>query len=219
MTAPSQPSLQELAASIDRSALPERPAELWQFARKETANQEGGRERRRDRRYSLITNVIVVPLDRKLRTVDQPFVALSSGMSVSGIRLIHTRPAPSDLLFLEIEGQPVRFLLSVVRSRPVGHCFEIAGKLLKDDVRNQKQVPPVFSPANSNAIVSPAVRTGDNAVSLPTTDELAQWAGVLAAAETLSAQCNGPSRHAAGRGSIRFGTPQHGSKVQRWTQG
>ena len=78
------------------------PADLWQYARKETFQQEFGRERRRDRRYSLITNVVVAPVDGKCRQAGEPFVALSSGMSVSGIRLIHTCPAPSELLFLEI---------------------------------------------------------------------------------------------------------------------
>ena len=55
------------------------------------------------RRYSLITNVVVLPLDDELRPIGEPFVALSSGMSVDGIRLIYTDPPPTDHLFIEIE--------------------------------------------------------------------------------------------------------------------
>ena len=105
-------------SQANRRPLPAPPAQLWPHARKETHRTEAGRERRRDRRYSLITSVLAVPVDRKHRPIGTPFVALSSGMSVTGIRLIHTSVAPSKFLLLEFEGQPARFVLSVLRSRP-----------------------------------------------------------------------------------------------------
>lgn len=171
MTPTAPPPLLEIERAIDCFALAEPPVELWQFARKETFRAEPGRERRLDRRYSLITNVIVVPLDEQLHTAGEPFVAISSGMSASGIRLIHTGPSPSGLLYLQINCQPVKFVLSVLRSRPFGECFEIAGRLTTAHVGTRL-----------------AAASGGNAG--PTSGELLQWTALAAAAEMLKAEAN-----------------------------
>jgi hypothetical protein len=176
----------EIADSIDRSALCEVPDEFWIHARKETLHHEPGRERRRDRRFSLITNVIAVPLDRRLRPSGPAFVALSSGMSVSGIRLIYSQPAPSERLLFEIEGQPVAFLLSVVRSRPVGECFEIAGRLKKASLANLRRTKPRLE-LGAVSEVDKAMLLKNNLVCTPSSTDLVQWAGVTAAAELLKA--------------------------------
>ncbi|HEV8003554.1 MAG TPA: hypothetical protein VGP63_27065 [Planctomycetaceae bacterium] len=162
---PAHTQLQDLVDSIKRDDLSEPPVELHQFATEETFRQKVGHERRRFRRYSLITNVIAVPLDGELCPVGPPFVALSSGMSVDGMRLIHTQAAPSDRLFIEIDGQPVRFVLSVLRSRPIGFCFEIAGRLTSAAVTFEHCAP--------------------------TRDDLLHWAGVTAAVQLLGRQGNG----------------------------
>lgn len=188
---PRESRLQELVDSLDRSVLSEPPSDLLQFARKEAPHQDVC-ERRRDRRYSLITNVIVVPINDKLRPVGQPFVALSSGMSVSGIRLIHTQPSPSELLFLEIEGQPVTLLLSVVRSQPVGYCYEIAGRLTKADVANHKADSSPLLVPKCHAIRDITLAADHGDFSLPTTDEQVQWAGITAAVQILNPRWTGP---------------------------
>jgi hypothetical protein len=183
--------LQEIIGSIDRRALSEPPAELWQFAKEETFHQQGGQERRRFRRYSLITNVIVVPLDERLCPVTNPFVSLSSGMSVDGIRLLHTDPTPSDHLLIEIESQPVRFVLSVLRSCSVGGCFEIAGRFMDAALVKSKMAWPAFATAKCDAITGADLDAGadlDLATldrSPPTFDEFAHWAGVSAAVQLL----------------------------------
>ena len=194
---------QEIIASIDRRALAEPPAELWQFAKEETFYQQGGQERRRFRRYSLITNVIVVPLDERLCPVTNPFVSLSSGMSVDGIRLLHTDPTPSDQLLIEIESQPVRFVLSVLRSCSVGGCFEIAGRFMDAALVKSKMASPTFAIAKCDATSSNDLEhsadldqcavlehcadlvPGALDRSLPTFDEFAHWAGVTAAVQLL----------------------------------
>jgi hypothetical protein len=172
-----QRQLQELIDSIDRSALSEPPDELHQFAKQETFPQHSNQERRRHRRYSLITNVIAVPIDkRRLCAVGPPFVALSSGMSEGGMRLIHTHPLPSDCLVIEIENQPVRFVFSVMRSHPVGHCFETAGQLMNSTPAVERiGVSRDFGPVTCDS--------GREAVDL-----LAHWAGVSAAVELLKAE-------------------------------
>jgi hypothetical protein len=181
---PSPSRLRDLVHSIEHAALAEAPAELWQYARKETFQQEFGRERRRDRRYSLITTVVVAPVDGKCRQAGEPFVALSSGMSVSGIRLIHTSPAPAELLFLEVGSESVKFLLSVLRSRPVGLCFEIAGQLVKVDAE-EPSCPSILATIAVEPVSRVVERSGIESSLAPTAEELAQWAAVTAATEAL----------------------------------
>jgi hypothetical protein len=187
---PSQ--LQEIVDAIRRRPFVEPLIELERFAKEETFHGPGGQERRRFRRYSLITNVVVLPLDDGLRPSGEAFWALSSGMSVDGIRLIHTDPAPTDHLFIEIDGQPVRFVLSVLRSRPIGPCFEIAGRLLNADVMNHAMESSVLSGETSSAISSDEVGTSP-AEFPPTLDEFALWAGVNAAVKLLRADFSAKS--------------------------
>jgi hypothetical protein len=190
---PSQ--LQEIVDAISRRPLVEPWIDLERYAKEETFHGPGGQERRRFRRYSLITNVVVLPLDVGLRPIGEPFVALSSGMSVDGMRLIHTDPAPTDHLFIEIDGQPVRFVLSVLRSRPIGPCFEIAGRLLNADIVNHAIESPVLSGDTSIAIRSDEVGTSPADLP-PTLDEFAHWAGVSAAVQLLRADVRAKSLRA-----------------------
>ena len=174
----------ELSDSIDRDALVAPPAELAQFAREERLGQQSGEERRRSRRFSLITNVIGLPLDEGLRPIGQPFVGLSSGISVGGIRLIHTDLLPSDYLFIEIDGQPVRFVVSVLRNRPIGSCVEIAGRFLDETFIKTSKLAAACSTNADDAIqvTASAVALAEVA---PTVQELAHWAGVGAAVPLL----------------------------------
>jgi hypothetical protein len=191
-------------AVSDWLPLPEPPARLWQYARKETIQTETGRDRRRDRRYSLITSVRVVPIDGRQRPIGPPFVALSSGMSVSGIRLLHTEAPPSKFLRLEFEGQTAQFVLSVIRTRPIGDCYEIAGRIRK--VRQNAAAPVVTAPddtapvatapddrvlgasalADPAATASPLVGHEAEPPAAPA-GEFLQWAAVSAAAQVLTA--------------------------------
>jgi hypothetical protein len=181
------PSVREESASLpNRSPLPAPPAQLWQHVRKETCSAESGRERRRDRRYSLITSVLAVPVDRKHRPIGPAFIALSSGMSVSGMRLIHTAAAPSKFLLLEFEGQSARFVLSVLRSRPIGDCYEIAGQLSK---------PRRCAPATSTIVLSnagPPLEADEADPHSTAIDDVLHWAGVSAAAQLLVTESKSP---------------------------
>jgi hypothetical protein len=140
--------------------------------------------------------VIVVPLDTNLRAVGQPFVAVSSGMSVGGMRLIHTRPCPSDFLLLEIECQPVKLLLAVLRSCPVGGCFEIAGRFMKADVAERQKGSPALLTTDCRAVTGADGRAGQGDSFPPTVDELVQWAGLTAAVQILNPELNHNSRRA-----------------------
>jgi hypothetical protein len=194
---PVQPQLQDLIDSIDREGRWEAPVELQQFAKEETLHHQGAHERRRFRRYSLITNVFAVPIDEELCPVGPAFVALSSGMSVDGMRLIHTQPSPSAQLFLEIDGQPVRFVLSVLRSRPVGPCFEIAGRLTSVAELSHKIVPSREAVLDQQKGLQAAVAAGSSATfdrPEPTHDDFLHWAGVTAAVPLLNTPDSGFGR-------------------------
>jgi hypothetical protein len=202
---PPQFQLEDLISTIDRSALSEPPVELAQFARYETRRQPEC-ERRRYRRYSLITNVVAVPLDENLCAAGQPFVALSSGMSVGGIRLIHTDPSPSECLFLEIEGQQIQFVLSVLRNRPIGHCYEIAGQFVEADFAKEKRSLSPLASAACNTIADADFTALQDGFPLAG-DELVHWAGVVAAAQVLQTELRRRSlpiiRQSAARGAGR----------------
>lgn len=172
--------------TFDRLGLAEPPAQLREFARKETAHHRCGYERRRERRYSLITNVIAVPLDECGHPAGEPFIAVSSGMSAGGMRLIHTSAAPSGLLFLEIDQQPVRLLLTVLRSRQIGPCFEIAGRLEPADLAERNSIV--------SSTVCPLVTGSERTVEPPaafsvTDEELIQWAGLTTAVPLIKPDC------------------------------
>jgi hypothetical protein len=191
---PVQRQLQDLIDSIDREGRWEAPVELQQFAKEETLHHQGAHERRRFRRYSLITNVFAVPIDEELCPVGPAFVALSSGMSVDGMRLIHTQPSPSAQLFLEIDGQPVRFVLSVLRTRPVGNCFEIAGRLTSAADLSRKALLNREAVLNQQDGLQAVVTTSSCAAhehSEPTCDDFLHWAGVTAAVPLLKTPGSG----------------------------
>jgi hypothetical protein len=180
--------LDELVAAIDRPALGQPPVELRDFARKEAPHHRCGYERRRERRYSLITNVIALPLDETLCSAGEPFIAISSGMSAGGIRLIHTGPPATDLLFLEIDRQPVKLLLTVLRSRAIGPCFEIAGRLIPADAAVAKVVPPGLMAADCQAVTAAVGGARQADATSPSVDELAHWAGLAAAVQMIHAE-------------------------------
>jgi hypothetical protein len=188
-----QPRQPEFDTAFDGLAVSDAPANLQRFARKETLRDEPGRERRQDRRYSLITNVTVTPVDKALRPLGPSFVALSSGMSVSGIRLLYTQPAPSKFLRLEFEGQQVAFLLTVLRSRPIGDCFEIAGRLTKTDVGNQNANELTLTTTGNDAVSATEQSFGNDHLDPTTGPEVDHWQGVIAATQLLDARRKGQS--------------------------
>jgi len=141
-----------------------------------------------------MTNVIAMPLNNQLQPAGQPFVALSWGISVGGIRLIHTQPSPSEFLFLEVEwreGRPTRSLLEVLRNRPVSRFFEIAGTLVDVVRRTDSSGTGFFSAANDCSAMEAETLAESGAVRLLSVEEAIQWAGLTAALEILKAESSG----------------------------
>src|SRR5579863_9253526 len=131
-----------LSESFDRSSLPDAPEDVREFARAMSPGPQTDSDRRKYRRYPLVTKVIVVPLNKDFEPIGQPFAACSRNISfvtvtpelvAGGLSLILNRPAPSKNLFVELEchdGRPTRAIIKVLRTRAIGPYFEVAGEFI-----------------------------------------------------------------------------------------
>jgi hypothetical protein len=128
-----QTVLQNIADVIDHSRLRGPSAGLRKFLA--SIPEAKAADRRQTERYSVVADVIVVPLGDDLLPTAQPFVACSRNMSTGGMCLYHATPVESMLLYVEIalpDAPGMRALMKVLRQEPVGGYFEIAGQFLAD---------------------------------------------------------------------------------------
>jgi PilZ domain len=124
------------ALPIDRSMLPPPSAALMRFVRQRATSQAGDKELRRSKRYAVVLEVIVVPLNEHFRPSGLPFLAVTRDVSTGGLCLLHMRPAPSAKLFIQIERPNESALdgvLNVRRNRRLGQFYEIAGDFISID--------------------------------------------------------------------------------------
>jgi hypothetical protein len=130
----SQTTLEEISETIDRTALHRPSAGLRNFLLL-LPEEKRLSDRRKTTRFTLIADVIVVPLDKDFRPLAEPFVACSLNVSAGGLCFYHAEPIDSTLLYVEISssGAPnMSARMRVLRQRPVGDYFEIAGQFLTD---------------------------------------------------------------------------------------
>ena len=129
-----QATLEEISETIDRTALHRPSAGLRNFLLL-LPEEKRLSDRRKTKRFTLIADVIVVPLDKECRPLAEPFVACSINVSAGGLCFYHSEPVDSTLLYVEISssGAPnMSARMRVLRQRPVGDYFEIAGQFLSD---------------------------------------------------------------------------------------
>jgi hypothetical protein len=129
-----QTALQDIAETIDRSLLNRPSDELREFLAS-LPKVRRATERRQTKRYPVLTDVIVVPLDKDYRPATQPFIACSLNVSVGGMCLYHTEPVESTVLYVEIASPDTPGMsasMRVLRQKRVGRYFEIAGQFLAD---------------------------------------------------------------------------------------
>jgi hypothetical protein len=130
----SQATLEKIAETIDRSTLHGPSARLREFL-SSLPQAKRVSDRRQSERFSVIADVIIVPLDKDCRPLAEPFIACSLNVSAGGLCFYHSEPIDSTLLYLEIvsPGAPnMSARMRVLRQRPVGDYFEIAGQFLID---------------------------------------------------------------------------------------
>jgi hypothetical protein len=113
--------------------------ELRKYVDQQARDKSSVSERRESIRYTAVLEVIVVSLDENRKSNGKPFVALTRDVSTAGMCLLHTRPAPSPLLFIEILRPPepaLKVVLQVRRNRRIGQFFEIAGDFVAADLNS-----------------------------------------------------------------------------------
>jgi PilZ domain len=121
---------------IDGTILPPPSAALIEFVKQRAATKAGWREMRRTKRIAVQLEVVVQPLNESNRPSGRPFPAVTRDVSTGGLCLMHTRPAPTAALFVEIQRPdetPLYVVLKVLRNRPVGPFYEIAGEFVPID--------------------------------------------------------------------------------------
>jgi hypothetical protein len=119
--------------------LPAPCPDLRRFVDQQARDRSSVSERRESIRYTAVLEVIVVPLDENRKSTGKPFLALTRDVSTSGMCLLHTRPAPTPLLFIEITRPPeapLNIVLQVRRNRRIGQFFEIAGDFVATDTNS-----------------------------------------------------------------------------------
>ncbi len=93
-----------------------------------------GVEQRCEPRHPTALRAVVVPLNERGETCGQPFVCLTNNISASGLSLLHTSAIGQPLLDVELDApghEHLRGTLEVLRCRPLGECFEIAGRFAR----------------------------------------------------------------------------------------
>lgn len=104
---------------------------IWQFIEQGLYYQ--GPDRRREKRHPIAVSVRTTPLDENLHPIGNPFTTATRDISNSGIALVHAETIEAPFLAVELkdlQGTPFRAAVEVLRRRPVGPYFEIAGKFV-----------------------------------------------------------------------------------------
>lgn len=98
-----------------------------------SARQYQGTNRRSEPRHTLGVAVRVAVVNEAHKIIGADFVAVTRDISARGVALYHTQPVTDKLLAVEFElpgGEKRRLLLDVLRCRPVGPLFEVAGQFI-----------------------------------------------------------------------------------------
>lgn len=92
-----------------------------------------GPDFRNERRHAVSLRVAAVPVDEHLNKIGEGFIAATRDISSGGIAIYHTRGTSDRFLALEISapsGEKLHLLLEVLRCRPAGLFYEIAGRFI-----------------------------------------------------------------------------------------
>ena len=118
---------------FDRKKLLHPPEAIAIFVKKAVGEMKADRERRGTPRYPLVAPAIGLPMDQRLRPVDDAFAAMTRDISKSGLCLVHTRAVRAELLAVELsdlQGETMQLVMRLLRCRPTNRFYEIAGAFL-----------------------------------------------------------------------------------------
>jgi hypothetical protein len=123
--------------SFDLSKLVHPPEEVASFVDElvkrliEEGHYYDGPDRRAENRHVIALQVRVMPLDEELEQIGEPFIAMTKDISRKGISFIHFDSVTAPFLAVELtipSGSSFQAAVEVLRTRPVGPYWEVAGK-------------------------------------------------------------------------------------------
>ena len=112
-------------------------AEIADFVDESTIDSRAyyGDERRTETRHALAIAIGVTPVDDRGTPTGDRFAAVTRDMSRIGMALFHTSEFAGDYLRVEFstaEHPRFQVVLEVLRCRPIGPLWEIAGRFLTE---------------------------------------------------------------------------------------
>jgi hypothetical protein len=116
-------STQQIAAFVDQL--------ICQFV--ERGLYYSGPDRRREARHRIAVLVRTTPVDENLQPIGEELIVTTRDISSGGISLIHQERIEAPYLAVELtdlNGTPLRAMVEVLRRRPLGPFFEIAGRFV-----------------------------------------------------------------------------------------
>ncbi|HUY93322.1 MAG TPA: hypothetical protein VMV10_31635 [Pirellulales bacterium] len=121
--------------SLDPESLARPPQAVADFVERAVRNSKyyDGPDVRSERRHAVSLRVAAVPVNERLNKIGEGFIAASRDISSGGIAIYHTRGTSERFLALELSapsGEKMHVLLEVLRCRPVGLFYEIAGRFV-----------------------------------------------------------------------------------------
>ncbi len=118
---------------FDRKKLVHPPEAIARFVKKAVGAMKPDYERRGVPRYPLVVPAIALPMNKRLRPIDDPFATLTRNISKSGLSLVHTRAVQAELLAVELrdlQGETMQLVMRLLRCRSINRFYELAGAFL-----------------------------------------------------------------------------------------
>jgi hypothetical protein len=122
---------------VDQAQTPgaQLPERLVGFIRRVIRGEKfySGPERRKSLRYPITMPVRVTPLDDNQQPQDEPFLAVTRDISVTGLCFYHTHPVKQKYLQMQLTSpsrEQCTVLLETARCRAAGPFYEIGGRFL-----------------------------------------------------------------------------------------
>jgi hypothetical protein len=125
--------------AFDTKKLVHPPEDISEFVDRliERLTQEGlyhaGPDRRSEKRHAVAIKVRAMPLGENLKPIGDPFICTTRDISRRGIALVHFEDVDCPLLAVEltdVDNQSFQAAVEVLRHRPIGPYFEIAGRFV-----------------------------------------------------------------------------------------
>jgi hypothetical protein len=107
--------------------------ELVEFIQNIAIDPYDGTNRRSEPRYPIAIPVRAEPVDNNGKRFGQTVPGVTRDVSLTGISILLTRQTRAKHLLLELANgshKPVHAILDVLRERPIGPLWEVAGQFL-----------------------------------------------------------------------------------------